>query len=181
VGLTFARALSERWAVRARVAYSRYDYDGQYVYDFAEEGEDPDLVLNRDYWKGRWWEGEFQVTGSPIVGHTMTAGDRGAVQRATGSGQLGPGDQPRRLPSQPQLGRLRPGTSSNTWRRMTFVGRQRYDEYSTFGHDANPRLALIYDLLEEHDVETLLRHCVPCAERLRAVLITWRRHPEAQQ
>jgi len=74
VGLTYARALSERYALRARVAYSHYNYDGRYAYDYSEEGDEPYVVLNHDYWKGRWWEGELQVTGSPILGHTMTAG-----------------------------------------------------------------------------------------------------------
>jgi len=154
VGLTFARELSQRWAVRARVAYSRYDYDGQFVYDFAEEGEEPYLVLNRDYWKGRWWEGEFQVTGSPIAGHTMTAGVEGRYNARQDQANW---DEEIHLDD---------SRHSHNWgvyvqdefkllEKLTFIGGLRYDEYSTFGHDVNPRLALIYELLENTTLKLL--------------------------
>jgi len=148
VGLTFARELSERCAVRARLAYSSYDYDGRYVYDYAEEGDEPDIVLNRDYWKGRWWEGELQVTGSPVIGHTLTAG-----VEARYSVRQDQANWDREV-------YLDDARHSNNWgiyvqdefkplEKLTFIGGVRHDEYSTFGGTTNPRLALIYDLFED--------------------------------
>lgn len=146
-GLTFARALSERSSVLARVAYSHYDYDGHYVYDYAEEGDEPYIVVNRDYWRGRWLEGELQVSGSPIDGHLLTAGVE--ARYSIRQDQANWDEQVY----------LDDSRHSRNWgiyvqdefkplERLTLVGGVRYDEYSTFGSDINPRLALIYDLAE---------------------------------
>lgn len=148
VGLTYEHALSEQYTVTARVSYSQYDYDGRYAYDYAEEGDEPDVVLNHDYWKGRWWEGELQVTGSPIVGHLMTAG---AEMRYNWRQDQANWDREVYLDD---------ARHSNNWglyvqdefkpaERVTFVGGVRYDRYSTSGGATNPRIAMIFDVLED--------------------------------
>jgi len=154
VGLTYARALSERYAVRARVAYSHSNYDGRYVYDYAEEGEEPDIVVNHDYWKGRWWEGELQLSGNPVAGHTLTTG---MEMRYNVRQDQANWDEEVYLDD---------SRHSRNWgfyiqdkfevlEKLTFVGGVRYDEYSTFGRATNPRLALIYDLLEDTTLKLL--------------------------
>ena len=130
------------------MAYSHTDYDGRYAYDYAEEGEDPYIVVNQDYWKGRWWEGELQVTGSPIDGHTFTAGTEARYNvrqdQANWDEEVYLDDSSR----------------SHNWgfylqdefkplEKLTFIGGVRYDDYSTFGGTVNPRAALIYDLCED--------------------------------
>ncbi len=117
------------------------------MYDYAEEGDEPYIVVNRDYWKGRWWEGELQVTGSPVAGHLLTAGTEARYNARQDQANW---DEEVYLDD---------SRHSSNWgiyvqdefkplERLTFVGGVRYDEYSTFGGDTNPRLALIYDLLE---------------------------------
>jgi len=153
-GLTYAHELSERYSVRARAAYAHFNYDGRYVYDYAEDGDDPGIVVNHDSWKGRWWEGELQVTGSPIDGHTVTAGTeiRYNVRQdqANGDEQI----------------YLEDHRHSRNWglyvqdeiklpEKLTFVGGLRYDEYSTIGGTTNPRLALIYSLFEDTALKLL--------------------------
>jgi len=154
VGLTYAHALSERYAVRARVAYSHSNYDGRYVYDYTEEGEEPDIVVNHDYWKGRWWEGELQLSGNPVAGHTLTTGIE--MRYNVRQDQANWDDEVY----------LDDSRHSRNWglyvqdkfevlEKLTFVGGVRYDEYSTFGGATNPRLALIYDLLENTTLKLL--------------------------
>lgn len=153
-GLTYAHELSERYSVRARAAYAHFNYDGRYVYDYAEDGDDPGIVVNHDSWKGRWWEGELQVTGSPIDGHTVTAGTeiRYNVRQdqANGDEQI----------------YLEDHRHSRNWglyvqdeikllEKLTFVGGLRYDEYSTIDGTTNPRLALIYSLFEDTALKLL--------------------------
>ena len=148
VGLTYAHDLSERYSVRARAAYSQSDYDGRYVYDYAEDGDEPYIVVNKDYWRGRWWEGELQVTGSPIDGHTIIAGAE--IHYNTRQDQANWDEEVY----------LDDTRHSHNWgvyiqdefklfEKLTFVGGLRHDEYSTFGGATNPRLALIYNLFED--------------------------------
>jgi len=56
------------------VLYGGYDYDGWYPADYADPGDPPDIVVNRDRWKGRWGEAEIQVISSAIARHILTAG-----------------------------------------------------------------------------------------------------------
>ncbi|MGE5297502.1 MAG: TonB-dependent receptor plug domain-containing protein [Solirubrobacterales bacterium] len=148
VGLTYAHELSERYAVRARIAYNHHSYNGQYVYDYAEEGEEPDIVLNRDYWKSRYWEGELQLIGSPITGHTFTGGFEGRINLRQDQASW---DEEEVF--------LDDSRDSDNWgvyiqdefkpfEKLTIVGGLRYSEYNICDDSVNPRLALIYDLLE---------------------------------
>ncbi len=154
VGLTYAHALSERYSVRARAAYSHSDYDGRYVYDYTEEEEDPYIVVNHDYWKGRWWEGELQVTGSPVEGHTITAGTE--IRYNVRQDQAN-------WDEEVYLDDTRHGHNWGVYiqdefellEKLTFVGGVRHDQYSTVGGATNPRVALICDLLEDTTLKLL--------------------------
>lgn len=154
VGLTYARALSERYAVSARVAYNHTDYDGRYAYDYAEDGNEPDIVVNHDFWKGHWWEGEVQVTGNPIVGHTFTVGTEARYNVSQDQANWD---------EEVYLDDSRHGHNWGIYiqdefkllEKLTFIGGVRYDDYSTFGGSTNPRLALIYDLFEDTIIKFL--------------------------
>ncbi|MEN6575155.1 MAG: TonB-dependent receptor [Phycisphaerales bacterium] len=153
-GLTWTRALSERYSVLARASYGHSNYDGQYVYDYTEDEDDPYIVVNRDYWKGRWWEGELQVTGSPVDRHTITAGTE--IRYNARQDQA----------CWDEVVYLDDSRHSHNWgvyvqdefkllERLTLVGGVRHDGYSTFGDATNPRLALIYDLFEDTTLKLL--------------------------
>jgi len=153
-GLTYAHELSDRYSVRARAQYARSDYDGRYVYDYAEDGDEPDLVVNKDYWKGRWWEGELQVTGSPVDGHTITVGTE--IRYNVRQDQANWDEEVY----------LNDRRHSHNWgvyaqdsisllEKLTFVAGIRHDEYSTVGGATSPRLALIYDLLDDTKLKLL--------------------------
>ncbi len=46
--------------IKAMLTYSDYRYDGSYRFDYAEEGNSPELVSNVDVVSGRWWGTEVQ-------------------------------------------------------------------------------------------------------------------------
>ncbi|MEN6575156.1 MAG: TonB-dependent receptor [Phycisphaerales bacterium] len=154
-GLTWTRELSERYTVKARLAYGRFDYDGRYAVDHAEEPEEPDLAINGDSWRGRWWEGELEVMGSPVEGHTLTAGTEfryNARQDQTNWSA--------------DVVYLDDSRHSHNWgvyvqdemrllEKLTFVGGVRHDEYRTFGGSTNPRLGLIYDFFDQTTLKLL--------------------------
>ena len=154
IGLTYARDLSEEWALKGRVAYTRYDYDGQWPSDYAEENEPPYLVVNEDSWDGRWWEGELQVVGEPMSGHRLTAGSefRYNVRQDQANWD--------------EEVYLDDSRHSKNWGiyvqdefkvfdQTTLIGGLRYDWYDSFGGTTHPRLALLQEL-DEHTMLKLL-------------------------
>jgi len=153
-GLTYTRALSEQYSLQGRVAYGQYDYDGRYAYDYAEPGEDPYIVLNYDYWKGSWWEGEIQAIGRPLEHHTVIAGAEFRYNARQAQGNY---DEEVYLDY---------STHSRNWGlylqeeftpldKLTFIAGVRHDEYDTFGGTTNPRLALIWHVLQETTLKLL--------------------------
>jgi len=154
VGLTYAKDLSEAWAVKGRLAYNHYNHDGHWPLDYAEAGEAPNIVVNNDYRKGRWWDGEIQVVGQPLAGHTLTAGSELRCNRHQDQANW---DEAVYLDN---------SRHSDNWGlyiqdefkvldATTVVGGLRYDRYETFGGTTNPRLAVIQDLWEDTTLKLL--------------------------
>lgn len=145
VGLEYRHDFTDDFALRWRVDYHHYNYDGAYVYD------DGGLYINRDNARGRWWESELQFIAKPIENHKVTWG----VEDRYNARQ----DQ-KNWDSAVYLDDKR---NSNNWgvyvqdewaifEKWTFVGGVRHDYYETFGGTTNPRLALIY---QHSDATTL--------------------------
>jgi outer membrane receptor for ferrienterochelin and colicin len=75
LGLTYRHEFSEKFSVLGKVSYNHYNYDGRWVYDYAEETDpEPYIVVNKDYWKGRGWNGEWQFIMQPWENHKIIAG-----------------------------------------------------------------------------------------------------------
>ncbi|MBP7052373.1 MAG: TonB-dependent receptor [Phycisphaerae bacterium] len=154
-GLTWSHALSEQHSISARAAYGHSDYDGRYVYDWAEEGDEPYIVVNKDYWKGRWWEGELQWIGNPVEGHVVTAGTEVRYNARQ--------DQACWDIEETYLDDSRHSDNWGVYLQDEFtllaslklIGGIRYDKYSTFGGATNPRLALIYNPFEHTTLKLL--------------------------
>jgi len=154
IGLTYARELSETWSVEGRVSYSRYRYYGDWPSDYADVGDDPYIVVNKEEYQGRWWEAGAHVVGEPVAGHTVTLGSemRYNVRQ----------DQ-RNWDEDVYLDDSRDGThwglfvqdAFKLFDRTTLVGGLRYDQYSTFGGTTNPRVALIQGLCDDTTIKLL--------------------------
>jgi iron complex outermembrane receptor protein len=137
VGLTYKHEFTDDFAMRTRVDYHHYNYDGGYVFD------DGGLYVNRDNARGRWWESELQFIAKPAESHKVTWGaeTRYNVRQ----------DQ-KNWDSDIYLNDRRHSKSwgiyvQDEWailENVTFVGGVRHDYYDTFGRTTNPRLALIY-------------------------------------
>ncbi len=147
VGLTYDHEFSEVGSVLGRVTYNHSNYDGRWPYDYAEETDpEPYRVLNSDYWKARFWQGEWQFTYTQIERHTITTGvemryhvrqdqaswdEEGTVflddQRHSKSWGVFAQDEYKILDN------------------LILNGGIRYDRYDAFGGTTNPRLAAIYN------------------------------------
>ena len=156
-GVTYRRTLSEDWTFNTRLAYGHYDYDGYWPSDFADEGEEPRIVVNRDQWRGRWWDAELQVVGRPVNRHTVLAGTE--FRYNVREDQRG----------WDEVVYLDESGSSKNWgvyvqdefrpaQDLTIVVGVRHDQYDSFGGTTNPRLAVIYNVLEDTTLKFLHGH-----------------------
>lgn len=153
IGLTYERALSETLSVKAQTAYHHYNYDGRYVYDYSED-ETPYIVVNKDRWRGRWWDTELQLTARPFEKHIVTAG---AEFRYNIRQDQANWDEEIYFED---------SRHSRNWGLyvqdeyqllddVTLVAGLRYDRYDTFGGSTNPRLAILYDLCDKTTLKLL--------------------------
>lgn len=141
VGLAYSHELSEKASIIARTAYHHYNYDGRWVYDYSED-DTPYLVVNKDYWRGRFWESELQVVVEPIEKHKVTVG---------GEFHYNARQDQRVWDEEIYLDDSRDGSAWGLYVQdefqvlgdTTLVAGVRYDRYDTFGGTINPRLALI--------------------------------------
>jgi len=74
VDLSYGKALTDGLEFKARSSYNRYRYRGKYVYDYAEDEEGPDLVVNQDEADGEWLQSEIQGSLAYVSGHRLIAG-----------------------------------------------------------------------------------------------------------
>lgn len=74
VSLKYNRIIDDARALSARLYQGSYDYRGDYVYDLAA-APPPQLAVNRDTARGRWWGGELKyVDGTLFDGHKLLFG-----------------------------------------------------------------------------------------------------------
>lgn len=153
LGLTYERELSDTFSVKGQTAYHQYDYDGRYVYDYFED-ETPYTVVNRDRWRGRWWDSELQFTARPSEKHILTAG--GELRYNVRQDQANWDEEIY----------LDDSRHSKNWGLyvqdeyrvlddLTFVAGVRYDRYDTFGGSTNPQLAMLYNICDKTTLKLL--------------------------
>ncbi|MEE8400108.1 MAG: TonB-dependent receptor, partial [Desulfobacterales bacterium] len=159
VDLKYEASLGENSDLMARVSYSVYEYGGEYLFDYAEEEDDPsDLAVNVDVAEGQWWLGEVKLSTSAINRNKITLGTewRLNTQQDQQNYDRGWEDDPWldsrqdssvwALYLQDEI-RIHDGILLNAG--------IRYDNYDTFGGKANPRIALICQPFDETTIKVL--------------------------
>lgn len=151
--LKYERHLANKLDVLARVGYNYYRQDADYVYDYSPT-DTPFIVINKDKFRGAWWDAELQVGKQLLEKHRLLLG--GEYRDNFRQDQKNY-DLDVYLDSQ---------ESSKNWgvfaqdeyrvsdRLILNLG-VRYDYYDTFGDTVNPRLALIYNLRDETTLKLL--------------------------
>jgi iron complex outermembrane receptor protein len=144
IDLKYAHTYASDWDVLARVTYGQNNYDGRYVYDYAEEGdEEPYIVVNKDYADSAWWGTEAQVSKKLFDKHRVIFGGE---YRDSFRQDQGNYDEEVYLHSE---------EDSTVWgvyaqgefqilSELILNAGLRHDHYSTFGGTTNPRFALVY-------------------------------------
>jgi outer membrane receptor for ferrienterochelin and colicins len=155
IDLKYVHTYASDWNVLARITYSQNNYDGRYVYDYAEEGdEEPYIVANKDYADSAWWGTEAQVSKKFFDKHRLILGGE---YRDSFRQHQGNYDEDVYLDSE---------EDSTVWgvyaqdefpimSNLILNAGIRHDHYSTFGGSTNPRLALVYSPLEQTILKVL--------------------------
>ncbi len=154
VGVSYSRSLSQTTLVKGHLAYSQFDYEGWYASDYADEGDPPSLVVNRDRWRGRWSEAEVQVVTSALPRQTVAAGLEGQYnfnQDQTNWDEVVYLDDHRHSTNWGSYIQDEFALSS----RWTLVAGLRHDQYEAFGGTTNPRFALIGRVLDRTTLKFL--------------------------
>ena len=149
----------DQWIVLAKTSVNAYEDDGIYSYNYSTT-EIPNIVLNRDRDKGRWWSGEAQLTRSIANRHHITAGMEWRYSYK--ADQLNYDETPyhlyldsRKKPS--DVGAYLQGEFAVGNNVLLSAG-VRYDKYSTFGGTTNPRFGLVYSPWEKTTAKLLYGH-----------------------
>ena len=139
----------------ATVYYNKYDYDGVYPFDWAEEpGDDPYIVLNTDKARSTWVGGEVQFSTELGKRNHLIVGamyeDQLQIDQSNYDEEVYLDDrrdgQLWAIFAQDEI------TLSDKW--LLNIG-LRHDDYSTFGGTTNPRLAVIFSPVERTAIKLL--------------------------
>jgi outer membrane receptor for ferrienterochelin and colicins len=77
LGLAYANQIAEGFEVSSHVAYHIVDYRGWWAFDWADEGDPPDIVINRDIYDEHWSTGDLTFTNYLPGGQRLTWGTEG--------------------------------------------------------------------------------------------------------
>ncbi|MBI5710912.1 MAG: TonB-dependent receptor [Candidatus Eisenbacteria bacterium] len=154
LALRVDREPAEGVGIAARVSYDRSDYDGVYVYDAGSPGS-PDIAVDNDYGRGRWWTAELQLSRRLLERHRVLVGseyrydsrdDQGTYDATTVYLDDHRTARVWAIYLQDELA-LAPVLRLNAGARL--------DHYPAFGGTINPRLALIYNPVPNSAVKLL--------------------------
>ncbi len=142
LNLRYEHSFTNQFALTGDLYYNRYDYDGDYVYDYSEDDE-PYIVINKDDAQGRWWGGELQFTINAFEKHRLIFGGEYQDNLRQDQGNY---DEEVYLDDK---------RDSSNWGvyvqdeyalfdNLIINAGVRHDHHESFGGTTNPRLALIY-------------------------------------
>jgi len=150
IDVKYERLLANQWSVSGRLFFDRYNYDGNYVYNYAAAGSPPFIVNQKDLSVGEQWGGEFQA-GKKISNrfNIVTGGEYvyDSLQKQ------------KSYDEDPYVPYMDDTRDARRWAafiqgeyflfsNLILNGGVRYDHYGTFGGEFSPRIALIYHPVE---------------------------------
>lgn len=144
--LKYARSLSGKTDVAARLYFDRYRYEGDYLY--YQGLNPPSTGINKDIGSGDWWGAEVRVVRNYFEKHRIIVGAeyQGNLRQDQENYFIDP-----YLVAMPKDERRSRNAAAylqdeiTLSRSMMLTAGVRYDHYSTFGGTTNPRLAVIYN------------------------------------
>jgi len=146
VDLNISKEFSFGWLSNGRVGLNSYKFDGEYLYDYAEEGDPPYLTINKDETRVFTWLGELNFSTEKYKNQMLTLGleARMNTQQLQYNYDIEFPDEPYVDDDRESLvlglfGQDEIRLTSNVLLNLGL----RYDHYETFGGSVNPRVALV--------------------------------------
>jgi outer membrane receptor for ferrienterochelin and colicins len=151
--LKYDHTFDNQLNLQSRVSYNQFIYRGNYPYDYSSTAI-PNIVINKDFSRGRWWRAELEASKVVWDDHRLTAG--GEFQSNFEQLQANY-DISTYLYSQESTYKWAVFLQDeySVTKKLTFNAGVRLDYFSIFGKTINPRLGLIYDLWDTTSVKLL--------------------------
>jgi len=133
-------------ALLTRFCVQNYRYNGYYVFDDAEVGDPPELVINLDGGTGQWWGGELMLDWNLSKYHHFTVGTEFRYNSRIDQTNYDEGSNLYYLDDHQDfpIWALFAQEEFRIYDKLILNTGIRYDHYETFGGTGNPRLGLIY-------------------------------------
>jgi outer membrane receptor for ferrienterochelin and colicins len=145
VDLKFDKALGDGWSVMTRVFYSRYAYDSDSPFDYANTGIPVDFVINHDFSRSQWAGTEIQLGKKWERVQLTTGGEfRRNFQEHYENQDLNPSFTYTNINQTDSTWGLFANVEVPLYRKyLTIDAGVRYDGFTRFDPAVNPRVALI--------------------------------------
>ena len=152
----YARTFQNKWEVTGRISYDRYQYYGNYVYDYSGEGRPP-FVENKDVTRSAWWGTEWNAAKRFLEKHRLTVGVdyRDNLQQDQQNYDGVPFYQYSDDRRQSKVWALYAQDEFRLRKDIIVTAGLRQDRYSEFGATTNPRVAIIYTPRETTSLKLL--------------------------
>ncbi|MBU1700268.1 MAG: TonB-dependent receptor [Candidatus Eisenbacteria bacterium] len=151
--LKYAHLFDGQWSVTSRLFYDRYEYDGDFQFDYGDEDERY-LVVNRDRVLGEWWGNELLASGQVGARNRITTGfeyrDNFRQDQKNYDEEVYLDDK-----RKSKIWALFLQDEFEISSTLRLNAGMRYDHYETFGGSTNPRLALIFNPYETSALKLL--------------------------
>jgi iron complex outermembrane receptor protein len=157
LNLEFNHAFQNQLGIHGHLYYDRYDFKGEYAWDWADPGDPPDVILNKDTVIGDRIGSELRLSKNLYQKHTVTVGAefRYNIRQNQENFDI-----------DPYWSYLDDEQSSTVWAlfaqdqfqltdELLFNVGLRYDHYETFNGTVNPRAALILSPLDKTNLKLL--------------------------
>ena len=160
LNMAYDKTLDNDLKVQVSASYNQYDYYGDFIYDWSDEGDLSYLVTNKDFAYGKWWNASAHINGNFMEDRLSVVGGI-EYRKNTDQNQRNfdddSGDIYMYLDSQKK------SEISSVYTQMDFKFNDeirlssgvRHDDYNTFGGTTNPRLGFIYQPAEDSTVKLL--------------------------